>query len=203
MLSRRDFVSWLSTVGAALGIGARSRAEPAPARAPTEPQSPSLDGAALRAVAEAVLPEELGKDGSARVARAFSQWAAGYREGAELNHPYGSAQIRSTGASPLNKWRDQLAALDRNARAKHQGPFTSLTRGQRTELLTAALSVDRVNRLPDPLEANHVALALMSWFFTSTDANDLCYDAKIGRNSCRPLVNAPRKPLPIKGQVRT
>ena len=33
-----------------------------------------------------------------------------------------------------------------------------------------------------------------------TEATNLCYNAKIDRNQCRPLVNAPRQPLPIRGQ---
>jgi hypothetical protein len=51
--------------------------------------------------------------------------------------------------------------------------------------------------MPEPLDANHVALALVAWYFSTPDANDLCYQARIERNQCRPLINAPREPLPL------
>jgi hypothetical protein len=133
------------------------------------------------------------------VSRAFSQWLDGYRAGRELVHPYGSTTIRQTGASPAGRWRGQLAALDRDARARHQRGFNSLTRDQRREIVMAALGSERANRLPDALDANHVALALVAWFFATPEATNLCYQSRIDRNQCRPLVNAPRQPLPLAG----
>lgn len=198
MLSRRTFVSWLSGVGAALGFGARARVVDAKSRDEVAPeQGAALDSAMLSRIAEVVLPSELGPDGFDRVSRAFTAWAAGYKPGVELVHPYGSATLRDTGASPAGRWRGQLSALDRDARQNHQRGFTSLTRDQRRELVTAAISAERTNRMPDPLEAGHVALALVGWYFATPDAIDLCYRARIGRNQCRPLVNAPRQPLPL------
>lgn len=197
MTTRRTFVSWLSALGAALGIGVKPRslrAEPV-----AEKQGANLDGAILRAVGEAILPSELGPDGQARVTRAFSQWIDGYRAGVELVHPYGSATLRQTGESPASRWRSQLAALETSSRTKHQRAFVSVTADQRRDILTSALSGERLNRLPEPLEANHVAMALLAWYFASPEAVDLCYNAQIGRNSCRPLVNAPRQPLPLVG----
>jgi hypothetical protein len=198
MLSRRTFVSWLSGIGAALGLGVRAR--PSVVSTPTSPQQVSLDGAMVRSVAEVVLPAELGNDGFARVGRAFSEWARGYRAGVELVHPYGSTTLRQTGESPTPRWRSQLVALDGEARARHQRGFTALTKEQRRELVTAAFANERANRLPDPLQADHVAMALMAWYFASPEAADLCYNARINRNQCRPLVNAPRQPLPLAGE---
>lgn len=196
MLTRRTFVSWLSGIGAALGFGVRTR--PASANAPeTAEQAAALDGAMVRSVAEVVLPAELGNDGFARVSRNFAAWATGYRQGVELVHPYGSSQLRLTGESPLAKWRSQLAALDGDARARHQRRFSALTREQRRELITSVIENEKVNRLPDPLQANHVSMALLAWYFGTPEAADLCYNARIGRNQCRPLVNAPRQPLPL------
>lgn len=196
MLTRRTFVSWLSGIGAALGFGVRTR--PASANAPeAAEQAAALDGAMVRSVAEVVLPAELGNDGFARVSRNFAAWATGYRQGVELVHPYGSSQLRLTGESPLAKWRSQLAALDGDARARHQRRFSALTREQRRELITSVIENEKVNRLPDPLQANHVSMALLAWYFGTPEAADLCYNARIGRNQCRPLVNAPRQPLPL------
>jgi hypothetical protein len=195
MTTRRTFVSWLSGLAAALGIGVRPR----PGAASVAPlQSAGLDASILRAVADSVLPSELGSDGVTRVSRAFSQWIDGYRVGVELVHPYGSTTLRQTGASPAARWRSQLVALDNDARTKYQRAFASLTPEHRRELVTTALAGDRLTRLPEPLDAQHVAMALLAWYFASPDAVDLCYSAKIGRNSCRPLVNAPRQPLPVR-----
>ena len=195
--SRRTFVGWLSGLAAALGIGVRGR----PAQAnPPEPaqQNGSLDAAMTRSVADVVLPSELGADGITRVSRAFSQWIGGHRPGVELVHPYGSAELRQTGESPMGRWRTQLSALERSAREKHQRAFTALTRDQRRELVMQALADDRLNRLPDPLQANHVAMAMLAWYFATPEAVGLCYSAQIGRNQCRPLVHSSRQPLPIK-----
>jgi hypothetical protein len=197
MTSRRTFVGWLSGLGAALGIGVRARPTPAHAHEAVK-QSGTLDAGLIRSVGDAVLPGELGNDGIARVTRSFSQWIAGYRAGVELVHPYGSADLRNTAASPIDRWRSQLAALDATARARHQRAFTALTRDQRRELVMQAVADDRLNRLPDPLQANHVAMALLAWFFATPEASDLCYNAQIGRHQCRPLVHSSRQPLPLR-----
>jgi hypothetical protein len=197
MTTRRTFVGWLSGLGAALGIGVRTRASQAETPVSTE-QAGTLDAAIVRGVAEAVLPSELGDGGIATVSRAFTRWIGGYRPGVELVHPYGSSELRQTGESPIRRWRSQLGSLDTAAREKHRKAFTALTRDQRRELVTSALGEERLNRLPDPLQANHIAMAVLAWYFATPDAVDLCYNAKIGRNQCRPLVHASREPLPLK-----
>ncbi len=200
MLSRRAFVSWISGTAAAIGIGARprpSRADSGASEGPSPAQPATLDAAVVTRVAEVVLPSELGDAGIARAGRAFTQWVAGYRPGAELNHAYGSTEIRHSGGSPAARWKSQLASLEREARGRHKRGFIALTRDQRRELIVAALGDERLTRMPDALSANHVAIALMSWYYGTPDANDLCYRARIGRNSCRPLVNAAREPLPL------
>jgi hypothetical protein len=201
MLSRRTFISWLSGVGAALGLGVLAKDGSATPATPVLPgQSSSLDPAVVASLAAAVLPSELGESGFTRVGREFSEWIGAYRAGVELVHPYGSTQLRNTGESPLNLWRAHLAALDQQARQQHQRSFNALTVAQRRELVTAAISADRPNRLPDPLDGSHVALALMAWYFASPDAINRCYSARIDRNQCRPLVNAPRQPLPLSNR---
>ena len=200
MLSRRTFVSWLGGIGAAIGIGARARTGDAQVANEASPeQATSLDLTSVTRLAEVVLPGELGDAGFARVSRGFNQWVAGYREGQELVHPYGSTNIQQTGATPAGRWRDQLVALDRDARAKHQRGFNALTRDQRREVVLAALGAERTNRMPEALDASHVALALVAWFFATPEASNLCYQSRIDRNQCRPLVNAPRQPLPLAG----
>lgn len=201
MTTRRTFIGWLSAVGAALGIGVRARASRAETPVSTE-QSGALDAALVKGVADAVLPSELGNDGIATVSRAFTQWIGGYRPGVELVHPYGSTELRQTGESPIGRWRSQLAALNSAARDKHRKAFPALTREQKRELVMSALGTERFNRLPDPLQATHVAMALLAWYFATPGAVDLCYNAKIDRNQCRPLVHASRQPLPLRNAGR-
>src|SRR5688500_9211722 len=71
----------------------------------------SLDEALLLALASAILPSELGPDGARRVAAAFQKWVAGYRVGAGVNHGYGAARLRTTGADPSTRWALQLRSL--------------------------------------------------------------------------------------------
>jgi hypothetical protein len=59
------------------------------------------------------------------------------------------------------------------------------------------LEGQRLDRMPSVAEASHVAVALIAHFYDSSEANDLCYEAKIGKATCRPLEASARKPLPM------
>ena len=63
--------------------------------------------------------------------------------------------------------------------------------------MRAALQGQRLDRMPGIADANHVALALLSHFYNGTGANDLCYESRIGQQTCRPLPQQSRKPLPM------
>ena len=200
-LSRRSFLGWLGGLAAAVGLGRRAHATPAPP-VPDDTAALATQGALsvslLTSLGEAVLPTELGADGVARVGRGFAQWSLGHRSRAELVHPYGSATIRVSGEPPAPRWRQQLEALQREARARHRRSFAAITPDERRELVSAAiLASERGERLPDPVAAVHVATALMAWYFRSSEAADLCYRARIGKQQCRPLVNSAREPLPL------
>jgi hypothetical protein len=158
-----------------------------------------LDEAMVVALAAAVLPSELGRDGAAGAARRFTQWLAGYRAGAEVLHPYGSAEIELLPPSPAAAWRGQLSALDAAARRAHGAGFGSLGIGQRQALVRDALAGATLVGMPAPLSAPHVAVALMSHFHGSPEATDLCYRAQIRKGQCRPLVTSSRQPLPLAG----
>jgi hypothetical protein len=197
--TRRSFVSSLAAFSAALGFGSRHRPSAAnsPAPAPTDSQGAALDLVTLTKVADVVLPSELGADGVTRVSRAFATWTAEYKKGAELVHPYGSPNLAFTGDPPAARWREQLGALESASRERHHMAFTALTRPQREALIREAVARDRLDRMPSVAGANHVAIALAAFFFGSSEATDLCYRARVGKNQCRPLVNAPREPLPL------
>lgn len=149
----------------------------------------SLDPARLRALAEAVLPAELATGALERTVLAFERWLAGYREGAELLHGYGTGEIRVTGPSPALRWGSQLDAL---------GPsFPSLTIAERQTRIRTALGTGRFAGFPPIDRAPHIAVGLLAFFYDSSFATDLCYEVMIGRNSCRPLATSPRAPLPL------
>jgi hypothetical protein len=188
-LSRRTF---LASLAASVPLAVIARR--AHAAAVTHLQT---DHATLDALGEAVLPSSLGRAGISAEVAAFRDWGAGYHENAELNHGYGTSRLRSTGPTPMTRWSTQLDALDAAARTKHKQSFRETTIAQRQELVRVALQGERLDRMPAARDANHVAIALLAHFFDSSAANDLCYEAKIGKATCRPLGASGRKPLPM------
>ena len=193
MLHRRFFLAWLTSL---IALPRIVRAAAGRARAPaSQPAVPPR--VLVRALGEALLPSELGQARSEVASDAFWRWMNGYREGAELLHPYGSPRISYTGPSPVPGWGSQLSALDRAARAKHGAGFSSVGVAQRQALVREALAADKSERLPNVATAPHVALGLLAHFYGSSEATDLCYRAQIGRTKCRPLVHNGRKPSPV------
>ncbi len=190
--SRRTFLGWLAAVvpvsaGFRLPFGQSLRGYE------------RIDPALLRALATTILPSELGVDGVERAAGAFEKWVAGYRAGAELNHGYGSDRIRTTAADPSTRWALQLRTLDSDARRAHRGGFVSITGEQRRAIARAQLAEDGATALPgDIAGAGHVALALLASFYASPAATDLCYEAAIARNACRPLAAVTEPPVPLR-----
>jgi hypothetical protein len=156
------------------------------------------DPATLDALAEVVLPSTaLGKAALMMEVESFRKWGAEYREGAEVNHGYGTSRLRTLGPTPMTRWSTQLDELDATAKAKHQKAFHELSADARADLVRAALQGQRLDRMPGIADASHVALALLAHFYTSPAANDLCYEAQIGQQTCRPLAQQARKPLPM------
>jgi len=198
---RRTFVARVTGLIAAwplLGRIRRPRALAAahPVQPPSQPNAALLD-----AVGDAVLPTELGADGVTRAVAEFQRWMDGYQPGAEANHGYGTGRIERLAADPRPQWRSQLAALDTEARGSGQ-PFMALPRARRQALVRAALRGERGEALPSPLLARHVALALLAHFYDSPAATDLCYDAQIGRQQCRPLATQRQQPVPLARRER-
>jgi hypothetical protein len=156
--------------------------------------------AALIALADVVLPtSELGRAGVNRAVNAFLDWGKRYRENAELNHGYGTSRLRASGPTPMTRWSKQLDDLDAAAQSAHQKPFRELTPRDRTDIVRAALqtSGQRIDRMPSVTDSQNVILALIAHFYDSSAATDLCYQAQIGRQTCRPLAAQSRKPLPM------
>lgn len=148
----------------------------------------------LDALGLAILPTELTEAEARRVVAGFRRWLDEYREGAELNHAYGSSRLSVTGPTPATRWMPQLDALEGAGQRAHGKAFAGLTADQRRALVREALASERATGIQAPDRANHVASALLGYFFTSSRATDLCYLAPIGRNTCRPLTKSPQRP---------
>ncbi len=156
-----------------------------------------FDRVLLDAVATAVLPAALGAPGIRTATDAFVAWADGYEPVAEEMHGYGYADIRYLPADPSPAWRAQLTALDLLARKHGTFGFSTLTLAQRQELLGTVLREQRGDRLPAPLDANHVAIALLAHWSSGPDAWDTALGARVSPGVCRTLSDATRKPLPV------
>jgi len=193
-ISRRAFLAWAAASVPAAAIVRRAHAASVGALSPT-----NAPAATLRALGDVLLPTELGDDGRARVVESFRAWMAGYREHAELTHGYGTSRIRYTGPTPVTRWTSQLDALDAAARKEYDSRFALLSVARREQLVRRALTAARLDRMPSVGDAEHVAVALLAHFYASPSATDLCYGAAIGRESCRPLSQSSRQPLPLHG----
>ncbi|MES2180007.1 MAG: gluconate 2-dehydrogenase subunit 3 family protein [Gemmatimonadota bacterium] len=155
------------------------------------------DERTLRALGEAILPSALGAHGNAASVHRFQRWIAGYRENAELLHGYGTSAIEHSGPTPATRWAAQLVALDEAARRTHKRAFSALAVEERRNLVQADLALLKAERIPALGKAPHVALALLAHFYASPEATDLCYEAAILKQNCRPLAAASRRPLPL------
>jgi hypothetical protein len=134
---------------------------------------------ALRALAAAILPGELGRAGTDRIADRFGEWVRGYRAGADTEHGYGFPRVRSKPDLPVARYLQQLDALGRAPTAA---------------AVAQALEEAKITALPGSPSGAHIAADLLSFYFNSADANDLCYRARIGRDACRGLTGSDRPP---------
>lgn len=188
-VSRRSFLASLAAAVPLTVIARRAHAAAA--------EYVQGDPATLDALAMTVLPSRLGRAGVVREAAAFRDWAAKYRESAELVHGYGTSRLRSTGPTPLTRWTAQLDQLDAAAKRLRERRFRDLGGADREQIVRDALNAERLDRMPNVVDANHVAVALLAHFYESSAAADLCYEAQIGRQTCRPLAAQATKPRPM------
>lgn len=157
-----------------------------------------LDGPMLAALGGAVLPSDLGPDGQTRVAEDFGRWVREFRPGAELSHPYGSAQLRYGPDDPSPRWAEQLQELDRTARDRHGTPFAELAPDARRDLVRRGIGEGGTEGFPSVAQSRHVAVALLAFFYESPQATNLAYRATIDPGSCRELTSAPDRPTPLR-----
>ena len=189
LLSRRAF---LATLAAAIPAAALVRRAHAAAI-----DDLAADPRTLHALGAAVLPSELGPADTRAAVTDFQRWIAGYREGAELLHGYGTSALEKSGPTPATRWAAQLDALEAGARKAGARSFAALPLERRREMVRAELTALNADRIPPVGRAPHVALALLAHWYGSPDAVDRCYEARIGKEACRPLAASARKPLPL------
>jgi hypothetical protein len=147
----------------------------------------------LKAIAATVLPTEIGRAGTDDAAERFARWVKNYKPHADLDHGYGFTRIRATGPSPLPAYDARLKMLD--ARAGLPGGFAALPVTAQRVLIQQML--DGVERLPLRPDGVNLVADLMAFYFHSSQANDLCYRADIGREKCRGLPGSGRRPRRI------
>jgi hypothetical protein len=163
----------------------------------TQSATDGLDPATLTAVAEVVLPTE--SDRKTAVAD-FIRWIREYKEGADTDHGYGNTRLRQTGPSPARNYAAHLAALDSAARSRGARSFASAPLDDRRAIVRSALTEAKIERLPGRPNGAHIATDLMGHYFASEAAANLCYRAKIDRDTCRGLQDSEKAPqsLPPK-----
>lgn len=198
--SRRTFLKLAGVLAAGSAAGCQLETRIPEAQAvPGSDRATGFDRNVLDALADVVLPSDLGPKGRDAATGAFIGWADGYSPVAEEMHGYGYSDIRYLPPDPSPTWRSQLEALDLLARKSQQKPFAQLTPAARRAVLDVALKGHGGERLPAPLDATHIAIALLAHWASSPDAWDVAYGAKITPDSCRTLADATPRPLPITG----
>jgi hypothetical protein len=170
-MRRRTLLQWLASVGTAIRAWSQS---------PAFPQDQSTT---LKNLAAVVLPGSLGREKTDRLAERFEVYVREYRAGADTEHGYGFTRVRPKPPSPAAEYVRQLAALP-----------VPLTR----EAVEAALEQAQIRDLPRLPDGKSVIADLMSFYFRSAAANDLCYKAAIGRDTCRGLAGSIKPPAPLK-----
>jgi hypothetical protein len=150
----------------------------------------------LRSIGDVALPaSELGKDGIAKVVAGFQTWLDGFEPVAELDHPYlSSSEIQYGPPDPRPRWQAQLEALELESQKKYGVGFAQIGIRERRQMLERGMRDDRLDRLGPVAEANHVAVALLAYFYATPEATDLCYDAAISRWGCQGLEAGVQKP---------
>lgn len=198
--ARRQFLKTAGVLAvgtAAVGSTACHVKEPSQVDETSSTRRLGFDRTVLDALATTVLPASLGSAGIRAATDRFVAWADGYDPVAEEMHGYGYADIRYLPADPAPAWRAQLDALDALSRKSQRVSFARASLEQRQAVLDAALRNEGGERLPSPLGARHIALALLAHWSSSPDAWNLALGAQVSPGSCRILDDAVRVPLPL------
>ena len=152
----------------------------------------------LRDVATTVLPSAIGAKGQDEAVDHFLRWLRDYKEGVPLSHGYGEPRLVRSGPSPAPGYGAQVTALQQAATGRG-GRFGALPLSERRAILDAAFKSAGIQNLPGRPDGKHVVADLMAHYFRSSAANDLCYNARIGRHTYRAIRVTTVRPLPLNG----
>lgn len=162
-------------------------------------QGKKINEATLQALAITVLPESIGIRRITEIIRGFRRWLNGYKAGAEMSHGYVVTQLQITEPNPEPTYIRQLNAFEKTAQHKGQS-FADLNTEERKALVAEALKAEKITELPQRPNGRHIVTDLMSFYFQSSKANDLCYGAQIGQHTCRGLPDSESAPRPLQEQ---
>jgi len=152
---------------------------------------PGMHEKTLKELAATVLPESLGLAGTDAAAERFVRWVREYRAGAEMQSGYGFTRVRYKAASPAPKYLEQLDQLA-------SGALAQSGLAARREAIAQAFQQVKIQDLPFLPDGAHIAADLMTFYFQSSEANDLAYGAAIGKDKCRTLKDSARVPSSLK-----
>ena len=157
-------------------------------------QFPGERRATLRALAGVLIPASLGPDFAVKQTDRFTRWVQGYRPNAEMEHGYGFTRLRNTPPHPGPRYAMQLEELDQTAQLQHKKPFAELSLDARRQIVESAMGAAKVDSLPAFPGASHVTVDMLAHFFRSSEANDLCFEAQIGRDACNGFAGVGEQP---------
>jgi len=198
-MQRRSLLQWLVSGAATLPLLRISLRADASAGASAKADELSSGHIfVLRDVATTVLPAAIGVKGQDEAVDHFLRWLRDYREGVPLSHGYGEPRLARTGPSPAPGYGMQITALQSNA-TDRGGRFGALPLATRRAILDAAFTAAGVQNLPQRPDGKHVVADLMAHYFRSSAANDLCYNARIGRHTYRAIRVTTVRPRPLTG----
>jgi hypothetical protein len=192
-VKRREAIKTLTTAAAALPLMRADLSATALAQADALPADQVL---VLRDVAATVLPSAIGRVGQGEAVDNFLKWLREYREGVAFSHGYGEPRLVKSGPSPAPGYSKHIVALQQAAQSRG-GRFGALPLDVRRDLLDAAFKAADVRNLPGRPDGKHVVADLMAHYFRSSAANDLCYSARIGRNTYRAIRVTTVRPAPL------
>lgn len=154
----------------------------------------------LRALAEVALPTgALGSGGTEAAVEGFVVWVEGFEPAAELDHPYLTGELRYGSAHPGPRWAAQLEAMELESRRRSGLALAERPERERRAIVEDAIRAEASLSPPgDPARADHVVVGLLAWFYGTSEANDLCYRAEVGRHACRGIGSLPNEPAPLE-----
>lgn len=195
MLNRRTVLQWIGALAATRPWtrvwASTQRSGAARASAFTVAQTAALSG-----IAEVVLPTALTPADRDGVVRRFVAWHDNYKAGADMGHGYGNSTLRApSGPAVVGRYAGQFTQLDDAAKAAGARVFALAPLAARRTIVESALGT--LNRLPQrPTGANLVA-DFTGFYFNSSAATDLAYNAQILRDQCRGLDGSDRAPAAL------